>query len=424
MVNTAEKVSFVASTLANFATYLSNTTGNDEDKKFYEKMRTLAFLVMLGTGAGSLAAQRKAVKLADDLLYRLSQPGLTFALSDPAKAFLISIAQTEKYFDSIIGKIDAVLDTYAPGTTNNITPLFSAFNKEEKLGFYFDFVQMDDINKWLKLNNDEAIAVKNWKKLYNLGAVDRTAMEVITNTSKTVVMERFYSVTAFKKSLEAKDCVRRWSLLNNYGNVDQITFNRMKIHPEFIGVFFGHTPEVQKILGQKGEIWLKSFEARTLYKNKKWNEIAELYDKDYIPPLTFNSLPGQNWVDGDLDFTEIIAHKISDIIDNIGDTSQISANLNVSDDVVLFAKQNYFEKERFQLIPSGKVQLGRFTKTDSDLYSQIEEWKNASKNIFVSKEEFKYFLAHEYVEGKLIDKYGMGYRGTWLLFSDRLKLEY
>ena len=37
------------------------------------------------------------------------------------------------------------------------------------------------------------------------------------------------------------------------------------------------------------------------------------------------------------------------------------------------------------------------------------EWTNAIDNIFDDKESFKWFIAHEYVEGKLMEKYGMNY---------------
>lgn len=424
IANTVENVSFVASTFANFATYMMTTTGNDEDKKFYAKMRTIAFLVMLGSGFGSLVAQRKAVKLADDLLFRLSQPGLTLVLNNSAKAFLTSLAQTDKYFDAIIGKIDAVITAYAPpGTVDNITPLFSTFTKEEKLGFYYDFVQMNDKTQWLKMNElvvGEAIAVKNWKKLYNLGAKDRTAFDVITSNFKTSAVEKFYADINLKKILEPLGYNDRWSVLNTLANVNTPTFNRIKSYPQSIEVFLKHTPQGKTLMGQNAEVWMKYYEARQLIKNQQWNELAQLFNIS-LPleaPLTFSSLPNQRWLSDNPDFTETIAQGISAIIDDVNDVSAIANNLDVPENVVLIAKQNYFEKERIVLIEINgvkKLQIGRFTKTVHAYFSDLAQWTNAKNNHFPNltgykKEDMKSLLAHEYVESKLIDNYGVNYQ--------------
>jgi hypothetical protein len=236
IINTTETISFTASTLANFAIYLSSTSTNQIDKEFYERVRNLAFLVMLGTGLGSLYAQTKAVKEAESILAMLSNPNLTIAVSLEAKNFLISLARSEKYLGAMADKIDALLQTYAPGTTNNIKSVLLTFTKEEQLGFYFDFIQMHDVSKWLKMNekvNNEVIAITNWKKLYNLGASDRTVLDIIISKPKTNSMAKYYGELSFKKELEAFGYERRWDFLNKVENND-IVFNSYKAKPQLL----------------------------------------------------------------------------------------------------------------------------------------------------------------------------------------------
>lgn len=417
IVNTSEQISFIASTFANFATYLSETSNNPKDQEFYERMRNLAFLVMLGTGFGSLIAQGKAVKEADVILGMLGLPEVTVILNDDAKKFLISLAQTEKYLDSIVDKISM---TFVPSTGIDPAPLLNAvqaLTKEQKIAFYFDFIHLgkEDLLKMGKVVNGEVIAVSNWKKLLAVGSSDRNTIAIITDISKTNLMERFYKEIPIKKILEASGYDRRWTFLNSFKNIDSATFNRIKLYPKSIYVFFNHNPEGQISLSQNANVWLKYFEARKLYKNQQWSEIAHLFHPSMNSPInasvTFNSLPGQKWInDGDIEFTEQIAHGISDIINNSNDVSAIAKYLNVSENIVSFAKENFFKKDRFLLVElpdeTLKYSYGRFVKTTEDLL----DWKNAVEGTLEDINSFKCFIAHEYIEGKLIDNYGMGYR--------------
>lgn len=404
IVNTTEQMSFVASTFANFATYLGETSNNPKDKEFYERMRNLAFLVMLGTGFGSLVAQGKAVKEADILLTMLGLPEVTVILNEDAKKFLISLAQTEKYLDSIVDKI---AKTFLPSTGIDGTPLLNAvqaLTKEQKIAFYYDFIhfEKDDLLKMGKVVNGEVIAVLNWKKLLAVGSSDRNIISVITNTAETGIMERFYKEVPFKKILEALGYDRRWSVLNGFKNIDNETFLLLKSMPENIYVWLDMTLEAQKQVANNLNIWLKYKQVRNDLKLENFNNVANVFGKNIVDAVIPPGHPNLRYLDleDDIDTTISIANRTDDVEKICHWYPEIPI------EVLQVVKEHYYKRNVF-FYDGSNFKIGRFARSSADNI----EWLDAVEG-FLSKSEKKGFInliIHEYIEAKLMDE-GFNFR--------------
>lgn len=404
-INATEGISFTASTLANFASYLSKTSTNETDKEFYDRMRNLALLVMLGTGLGSITAQGKAIKEAEGILSMLNLTNLTVVLTNEAKEFLVSIAKSNDYLNTMIETINALFYAYAQGTVNNIGPVLTGFTKAEQLAFYFDFIQMKDITKWLKLNekvNGKVEAMINWRNLNEVGTADRTAFDIITNTSKTNIMVRFYNEKPIKTILESSGYIRRWSFLNGFKNIDNDSFALLKSMPESIYVWFDLTLDVQQQIANNSKIWLKYKKVRNDLKLGNYNNVASIFGKNIIDAIAPPGHPDLRYLDleDDIDNTISIASRTDDV------AKICFWYPEIPQEVLQVVKENYYRRNIF-FYDGSNFKIGRFGRNSVE----NQEWLDAIQGYLSNSEkvEFINLIIHEYIESKLMDE-GFNFR--------------
>lgn len=405
--STAETFAITASVFMSYQNYAAATAGDQEQREKASQIGTVFVLLTFLGGGLSAITKFKAVQQAK--------------LLKSTPAYLEAPTEVRQLIDKLAGQVATVLDEFRnvklSGKTNIINR-FDVWTDKVKEAFYYDFRYATDADLQ-RVNNSGVIT--NWENLNEAKIVEKIVVDIITDQDRVDSILKYYSVLAIRNILEPLERTKRWKFLDGFGNALPETFNRIVQYPRCIDVFYRHSPKGMQNLILNKDLWLKYFEARTLYKNQQWQQLADLFGFNIGASKTFPSLPGQRWL-SETWFDEASAQLVSNIISNPNDIFTIAGILNVPQEVVAIAKRNYFEKERFVLMTNPNTgnlefQIGRYPKTyypPSEMIpdDQVNEWLDATQGIFqrIDEKGFKYLLAHEYVEGRLIDDYGLSFR--------------
>jgi hypothetical protein len=95
-----------------------------------------------------------------------------------------------------------------------------------------------------------------------------------------------------------------------------------------------------------------------------------------------------------------------------GDTAKIASHYGLPENVVAFVKQHFFIKEHTVAVGPGKTETGKFTPYDT----WADLWNKATQGKYDAG-EVKEFLAHEYIEGRLMEagfSYNSAHPDYWL----------
>ncbi|WP_443938919.1 hypothetical protein [Pedobacter sp. MW01-1-1] len=148
-------------------------------------------------------------------------------------------------------------------------------------------------------------------------------------------------------------------------------------------------------------------------KSENYSAVAQIHNKPITEAMV---IQGKSYVvqagSSEYELAEFIIPEIKKaiLIANRTDDVQIIANkLGINQDIIEFVKNHYFKNEHFML-NGDSFQIGRFER----LYGDSEEWllfvdKPISDISEIEVKRFKWLLAHEYIEGKLMEK-GMSFR--------------
>ncbi|MDR2207257.1 MAG: hypothetical protein LBE36_13995 [Flavobacteriaceae bacterium] len=386
-----DSMAVTSSVCGSYYNFMANTANTETAAKQYEETSQMFFTLTLYAAGASMITRYAAGRFAQKAL---EKPNFGTLPED-----------VQNFVNEIAGIDNAALNIFRSNRLANKPNIAAAFDNWQpsiKRQFFEDFGNLSEIDL-VKLDVEDAL--NNWKKLLDNNITDRVIINVTTSTKKTNNILRYYTEPALRNILEALDFNKRWKFLNNFTNVDQITFNRIKTYPECMDVFWGHTPSAQKLLGENAELWLKYFEARMPLKNKQYSELSGLFEKEIGESTVVDGI--KYVTDGDYD-VEDIRDAIA-IANRTDDVQIISEKLAIPYEILSLAKKHYYIDEQFIFV-NDQFKIGRFERTFFD----NQEWLdiiNKSVNELGNEQilMFKRLIVHEYVEAKLMDK-GVNFR--------------
>lgn len=124
-----------------------------------------------------------------------------------------------------LDEIDEILSEFIQNLPTDIANKINTFtDSNKKFAFMFDFQnRADDL---LTLSQDSAVAVDRWSNLFDLKAIDRSVIDVITNPDRVTSITRYYQNNDFLDILEGFTYEKRWMFLDEMGDVSTTNFNR------------------------------------------------------------------------------------------------------------------------------------------------------------------------------------------------------
>ena len=266
----------------------------------------------------------------------------------------------------------------------------------------------------LKLNDDVAIA--NWENLLSNNITDRAIVSVVTSTESTNAIILYYNEYRLRIRLSGLDIKKRWEFLNSFKSIDNETFDLLKNDDWFIDFWFQHITDAKQSFAivNKIKIFLNHRSCYTLLIQRKYSQVMAKFPQHSLEPsIILDDFPDVRYV-----YTDEPVSVLVDAANNANrtdDVAKIAKNIGVSEDIVEIAKENFWRRESLFLVDKyvgpelydyvDVFSIGRSRKYQGD----IDEWDGAIKNYFDDIESFKWFIAHEYVEGKLMEKYGLNY---------------
>lgn len=243
--SSTQALTLTASTVYALSQYTSLVTNDLERKNMAVKLSDWMLASMLISIGPAIVAERRAITTAKafvnevELLNNAGKPlvpaGTTVkqiaALND-AIIVATKVGGDEVFIiNKIISKLTAL------GTDgNDIKTLFNspAFTLELKLSFYTEFYNLSDVNKWKKLNTNNAKAIENWKDLKAINAADRTQITLLLSQKRVDGIKKYYTIEALKDKLEALPFKTRMAFIDNFDYTNITIFNKFVTNPELI----------------------------------------------------------------------------------------------------------------------------------------------------------------------------------------------
>ena len=412
----SETVTVLSAALFSASEFIRSTTNDLDEQELQKELSEVLLRIMMIGGVASIATQAAIANATSKLVKRMEDftaagkpipfhPDLERALKAVNSKNVLVIANFENKLSALFGSSD-----------NFVYQQYLQFTKKAKSAFLAEFNPViNNATFWNKINNANGELMLKWKKLFNLEIPERSIPTFIIETELVNSMVRFAEQPEILPKLKALSSERRIQFVDEFRSISNSNLTKLNNNPEFIVTFLSHSPEGIKDYARELDLYFKHVETRPLLLSEQFSEVALLFDKSIINSLTYDELPNIRFL-FDSEMSLSVAQDIVRIGNQTNDISSIALHLGIPEEVVRVAKGNYFVKEQFILNINNAgitgLQRGRFTKTTFD----IQQWDEAVLNIFPdltgrTKKEFKYLLAHEYVEGKLISDYGISYRG-------------
>lgn len=425
---------------------------NSEEHRRWEACRTVQYW-LLGVGLLSVGANVAVARWVRHLSKQVEGFADILALSSAELALVIKMGKV----DHVTTVLDDLLLEYNKlrNSLDNIS-----LNTTQRAQFYEDFVlgqnRLPDLELLDQVNLDSAVL--NWRNLRGAGYIEEAAdLSVIRRQDLVDTFTVFYSDASVRTALYNHTLSKRIAFMDNFKNADQtiidtfitdstlvqewfryydetvlrvkfiglskaeqielldllkgkteIVFDFFKTNSRSLDFLFQHTIEAREAIANNIDIFILHRSSYELLKRGKYNEIIAKFGHQLEVSKTVPEFPGVRYIsitpDEDLYSVALRAANNNDII-------PIANNLGIPEYVSKGAKENYWVKERIVLYEKGEDKyafgIGRFYK-DQEM---VDEWNRIVNNDFsqMSKEEAKALIAHEYIEGKLIDLYGMNY---------------
>jgi hypothetical protein len=212
------------------------------------------------------------------------------------------------------------------------------------------------------------------------------------------------------------DHIGGWNKLKQGGSVLKSNITALKImanlkfatrfnsNPKLIKFLESYTDEGRTTLLGEIDNWAKVYDARPLVLTGDVNAAASHFGGTVGVPKPYN---GANYVNELEGFVTASPADLNNIINSTTDVAAITNRLGVSQDIVQAAKQHLFVTEHIV-----EVEVGVFVKGRFATYAHNAEWWKDVANGSASsevRENFRKLIAHEYVEGQLMEK-GMLYK--------------
>lgn len=384
----------------------------ERTKKAEDVFNATLFVISLAFGIGELAAALRSLNFARTLL------GVAMITSDTAM-YLSEDTEFHNYLVETYGEVMArqIIDTMRPMATiaslgtNTIagSGILKAYSREEalKLVGTGEAILKDSkaLSKMLP-KEIEALneAIKRIKKeLYSIRKIPE-AVDVIVNAKADVL---YFKFPGLKNTLTELSEFERTAFRSKFLNLSEREANALQSH--WIGSTFATKQEII----QNSEIWIKNIKLQQYLKEGRYELISILYNrkiseaylhKGFRYVITEEEALIKDVLD-ELDKAIIIANRTDDV-------AIIAANTGYPEHVIQKVKNHLFKNEYFMVKDDGTLCLGRFQRYQSygDSFGDSDLWNHFIDTPYngindARKAEFKWLVAHEYIEAGLMEKH-------------------
>lgn len=410
-------------TFAGFIDYLIEK----EDTHFVENIAQAAlFAFTLAVGFGELLVAVRSLSLARAFVGAIIVTGDVSAYLSSNSAFRSYIqARYPNDYQRILTAMQlAGTIAVIGGVAANGSGIFEIVSIDDAASFVgTGEAILNDTNAVNNLTTNEFKvldeAIKRFNKALSLSSNDSDIANEILD-SKSII--KFYDAADLRTALESLSDDLKFKAFQDFQKIPPEVLALLKENPESIYIWANIDSAGQSNIAQNQLTFLKSFAARDLFIGKQYSEIASLYGKSISNAFESSNLPGIKWVidssdlgvyTNNLQFQQALIDANNIALDST-DVATIAGNYGIPVDIVQTVKNHYWIEDHLQLWSDGTFQVGRFGITPDD----VSEWQNAIANTLNSDQElqFRRFIAHEYVESKLMEK-GLSYRAMVTRFA-------
>ena len=230
----------------------------------------------------------------------------------------------------------------------NLRVIFdNSFDDGLKVAFSKEYGSITDLKIWNSLNEAEN-ALSNWKSLYTKNIVDRASPSIIKSDADVINILKHYAEPTLRNKLELLDSVKRWYFLRNFKDIDNETFNLLKVDDDFLDFWFRLSPEAQSkiAINNNAKVLLTHRSNYPLLYQGKYNEVIAKYNHPLEASKTVPGFPGARYIATTPDEDLIL---VAERANNNNDILPIANNLGIPEYVSKGAKENYWVKERLVL---------------------------------------------------------------------------
>ncbi|WP_281322471.1 hypothetical protein [Flavobacterium aestivum] len=400
-----------------FAGFVDYILEKERTKVAENVFNATLYAISLTIGLGELIAAVRTINAARAIL------GVGMITSDTA-AYLVGETDFHNYLvvtygqaraTEILGNM-AILSTIASLGTNTIagSGILKAYSREEALKLVgTGEAILKDSNALSKLGATPALRlearlaleeaiIKIKKELYSIRNVPE-AVDVIKKVKADVL---FFKFPGLKNALDELSEFERLAFRTKFLNLSEREANALQSH--WIGSTFATKQEII----QKSEIWIKNIKLQQYLKDGRYDLISILYDKPITEGYLHNGVRyAMTTADAtaetlkELNKAIIIANRTDDVV-------IIANNCGYPEHIIQRVKNHLFKNEYFILKDDGTFSLGRLQRfeTNGDTFGDSDLWNHFINTPFteitnVRKAEFKWLIAHEYIEAGLMEKH-------------------
>lgn len=425
---TAQAVTLGIAELAALNQYLIDTTLDAKQKEFQTRIQHLVLvLIIISVGraiyANAKATQQAGYILTDIEVLSSAVHGVPEGILNILRKLKGEVAVTTSIFTNELNVIKSQINQtvgisqdIVVGIENIINKYQFAFDEATRFKFWLNFKDLK-INSWIKFSENE-IYVQNWIKLTDKGILEARILEVVVDQSLTNFVIKCYEKTSVRSVFLTFNDTLKVRFLKYFRYTNDPDLESLNSYSYLLDIWKGHTSIEQILIGNNITDLIKLEKAKTFLKTGDDNAVANLYGLSLHPPKTLTNYPGVRYL-SDESIPLSVYEEAAEIANLTDDISRLFANTGIPTRILGKAKENYWIKERLCLnevkingVKTKVLQRARFTKEKYD----IIQWIKAVDGEFINDtyrtlEEFKLLIAHEYIEGQLIDKFGMNFRG-------------
>jgi hypothetical protein len=413
-VNLSSDVTYVEQHFFTYAGFVDYVLEKERTKVAEDVFNAVLFVISVTLGFGEFIAAIRTLNAARAVL------GLAMITSDTA-TYLAQDSDFANYLVAIYGTAKAneilsdmaILSTIASLGTNSIagSGILKAYSREKALklvgtgeAILKDTVALEKLSSTEIATLEEAIKkIKN--ELYAVRNVPE-AVETIINTKATVFFNKFVDLENGISTLSQANKVLFYNKFVSLSERELVILRSIWLGSDDIG---------RLEIIQNSNIWLKNIKARELLINSKYDELSKLFNKPIteaylfqgkrylVEPSTLNDLEYLR------EFVEPELIKAIAIANRADDVAIISSKLSIPEFIIQKVKNHLFIDEHF-ILNENVLQKGRFERFYGDSAEWLNFVDNPLSNISDSEiKRFKWLIAHEYIEAKLMEK-GMLFR--------------
>ncbi|MCD9575460.1 hypothetical protein [Flavobacterium soyae] len=403
--------SYVGEHFYTYAGLVEYVLEKERTKKAEDVFNATLFVISLIFGIGELAAALRSLNFARTLL------GVAMITSDTA-VYLSQDTEFHNYLVETYGIVMArkiiddmtILSSIASLGANGIagSGILKTYSREKALRLVGtgEAILKDStaLSKMLP-KEIEALneAIKRIKKeLYSIRKTPEV-VDIIINTKADVL---FFKFPGLKNALSELSDFERLAFRSKFLNLSEREINALQ--SRWIGSTFATKQEII----QNSEIWIKNIKLEKYLKEGRYELISILYNKEITEGYLHNGIRYAMTATDATSETLAELNKANIIANRTDDVAIIANNCGYPEHIIQKAKNHLFKNEYLILKDDGTLSLGRLQRfeTIGDTFGDSDLWNHFVNTPYaeisdVRKGEFRWLIAHEYIEAGLMQKH-------------------